>query len=335
MQRVVYRIQQVGWAMGLVIGLSAAGAEPGSAQILNQLLVNGIQIMQISNLSDQQEVALGQEIDQQLQRDKFQISQDRSLTQWVNQIGQRLAQVSQRPSLPFTFQVLEDPQMNAFATMGGFVYITRGAIQAADHEDQVAAVLAHEIAHITSKHALQQVQQAMVAEAGADLLGVGNSRLASVGLELALNRPTSREHELAADREAVSILHRAGYDPRALPQFLAKLLSQPQLPELFSTHPPTPTRLAQLDQLVASYTSSPSPPTSSVAFSSQNPIANPAGDPALFRDSIPEMPVLPGVRSAGSRSTYSTYSTTPRANPGVTPIPQAPIEVMPVLPVIE
>jgi predicted Zn-dependent protease len=266
------------------MGLPASVALPALAVDLSQVLLKGVQILQISNLSESQEVALGRQIDQQLQQSgNLRFSRDPAVIGWVNQIGQRLVPLSDRPQLPFTFQVVEDEDINAFATMGGFVYITTGAIQAAEQEAQIAAVLAHEISHITEKHGLRQLQQAATTQAGAQILGLNQSDIAAVALELVVRRPQSRENEFAADEKGLWILYRAGYDPRALPTFLTKLLNRGHSPEILSTHPATPERIARLNQMIASNQLD------------RNPVNNaPIYQPHTQVEIMP-MPLLPGL----------------------------------------
>lgn len=240
-----------GVSLVLVLALSV----PVAAQSMDwgRLLLQGIQVLQVSNLSDSQEIALGQQINQNLQqRGQIRLGQDPQLIGWINGIGQRLAQVSERPNIPYVFQVVEDPAINAFATVGGYVYITTGAILAAQTEDQVAGVLAHEIAHITSRHGVKQLQQTATARAGAQALGLDNSALAAIAFEVGISRPRSREDEFEADSKGVWTLYRAGYDPYGLPQMLANLLGRSRTPEFLSTHPATPERIARLNQIVVS-----------------------------------------------------------------------------------
>ncbi len=240
---------------GLSLVLVLALPVPVAAQSMDwgRLLLQGIQVLQVSNLSDSQEIALGQQINRDLQqRGRIRLSQDPQLTSWINGIGQRLAQVSERPHIPYVFQVVEDPAINAFATMGGYVYITTGAIAAAQTEDQVAGVLAHEIAHITSRHGVKQLQQTATARAGAQALGLDNSALAAIAFEVGISRPRSREDEFEADAKGVWTLYRAGYDSYGLPQMLANLLGRSRTPEFLSTHPATPERIARLNQIIVS-----------------------------------------------------------------------------------
>ncbi len=269
----------LGLGLWLGISLHLGLTPPAAAQRWGQMVLQGLQIMQMSNLSPTQEVQLGRQIDQQI-LDQFQLSSDANQIARINQIGQGLAQVSDRPNLPYTFRVVQDPSINAFATLGGFVYITTTALRAADSADQVAAVLAHEIAHITEQHALEQMQRGLRAQAGAQLLGLESSDLAALVFELGVNRPHSREDEYIADAKGVQLLLRSGYDPTAMAQFLTKLNQGSFVPELFSTHPHIPDRIARLNQLVPSSGAS-----------------NPDPRPSSARTGVQVMPLLPGIGS--------------------------------------
>ncbi|MEN9215250.1 MAG: M48 family metallopeptidase [Gloeomargarita sp. DG02_4_bins_56] len=212
------------------------------------LLQRGIEIFQWSHLSDRQEVQLGQQIHQQLLAQEFQVHNDPELQRYVTEIGQRLVSVSERPGLPFEFTVVRSPQVNAFATMGGFVYVTTGLLRSADNESQLAGVIGHEIGHITNRHVVRQLQQLAIAQGVSTLLGTDGSRLQAVVIELVLRRPRSREQEFEADRSGLNYLVRAGYDGRGLSEFLAKLQGQGNLPTFLSTHPAPQARIAALRQ---------------------------------------------------------------------------------------
>ncbi len=278
----------------LVILASGSSAH---AQDLGRLLLQGIQLMQVSQLNDAQEVSLGRQIDQQLKnRGEIRLSWDPYWVSRVNSIGQRVAAHSERPHLPYTFQVVEDPAINAFATMGGFVYITTGALKAADNDDQIAAVLAHEVAHISERHGLQQLQQAATARFGAQLLGVNDNNLAALALEVGVRRPQSRENEFIADEKGLWAAYRAGFDPQGMPQFLAKLQSRGSLPDFLRTHPPVPERIARLNQLIAQHgMASPAAQTAPIQGSGGSIL--PPGSPGQTQrteiEILPVLPVLP------------------------------------------
>jgi predicted Zn-dependent protease len=122
------------------------------------LLLQGVQVLNLSNISDRQEVDLGQQMNQEIQQE-VRISRNSQLNSYVEQIGRRLAANSTRPNIPYTFQIVEDPAVNAFATAGGFIYVNTGLLKTADNEAEVASVLAHEMGHIEGKHLIKQMRQ--------------------------------------------------------------------------------------------------------------------------------------------------------------------------------
>ena len=116
------------------------------------VLFQGAQIIQLSNISDKQEVQLGRQINQQLVKSDIKLSRNSQINNYIEGIGKRLAAQNTRTKIPYKFQVVEDDSINAFATAGGYVYINTGLIKAADNEAELASVVAHEIAHIEGRH---------------------------------------------------------------------------------------------------------------------------------------------------------------------------------------
>ncbi len=231
------------WSYGLLSTLVALGlilGTPGPSHALPwfDLIFRGIQIIQISNLSDRQEVALGQRINQQLTSREFRVYRgDPSINEYVDQIGQQLVPTSSRPNIPYVFQVVDNPQVNAFATMGGYVYVTTGLMRAADNEAQLASVLTHEIGHIGPRHAVQQMRQQAIAQGVASVAGLDRNTAVAIGVDLALRRPNSRQDEFEADRLGLANLRDAGYAPIGAINFMEKLVSQRTPPTVLSTHP--------------------------------------------------------------------------------------------------
>ncbi|MCS6959351.1 MAG: M48 family metallopeptidase [Pseudanabaenaceae cyanobacterium SKYGB_i_bin29] len=215
-------------------------------------LLRGVQIIQISNISEQEEVALGGQIDQRIRR-QVKISSNAQANELVKTIGAELVPHSDRPQIPYTFQVVEDPEINAFATLGGYVYVNTGTIAAADNRAQLAAVIAHEIGHIAGRHSLEQLKQAAIAEGILTLVGADRNELVRLGTAIGVTLPRSREDEFDADRRGLFNLARAGYAPQAMPKFMEKLGSAATgLVDLnfLSTHPPVPDRIAFLNSLI-------------------------------------------------------------------------------------
>ncbi len=238
-------------ALMVALGLIVGHVQPTPAFSWLDLIFRGIQIVQLSNVSDRQEVALGSQINQQLLRREVRLYDDPALNDYVDEIGQRLAEVSTRPpseQFQYTFQVVDDESVNAFATMGGFVYIHTGLLDEAENEAQLASVLAHEIAHVTERHALKQIRQTAIAQGLASAAGLDRNVLVGLGVNLALRLPRSREAELEADQLGLKMLGETGYPQSAMVEFMQKLLKDSSPPEFLSTHPATRDRLAAMEQ---------------------------------------------------------------------------------------
>ncbi len=240
------------WRYGLVSLLIATGLVIGTPQVAQgfsfvDLLFRGVQVFQLSNMSDQQEVKLGRKINQQLVENEITLSDNSQLNAYVDRIGQRLVPYSDRPNLSYTFQVVEDDSINAFATMGGFVYINTGLIATADNESELASVVAHEIGHIASRHAVEQMRQRAIAQGLLSAAGLDESNAVQIGVELAVSRPNSRQDELEADERGLRMLRQAGYAPIGMVTFMEKLQRQGGAPPSFlSTHPATGERIQAL-----------------------------------------------------------------------------------------
>lgn len=243
------------WLYGIIsfilaLSISLSCAQPSHSISWLELMIRGIQLVQISNISDGQEVELGQEINRELiDSGQVKIYRDRSIENYINQIGRRLAQQSDRPGIPYTFQVVDDDSINAFATMGGYVYINKGLISAADNEAELASVIAHEIGHIVGRHSIEQMRQRAIAQGLLSAAGLDRSNAIQIGVELALSRPNSRSDELEADRFGLENLIRANYAPAGMISFMNKLLqknSGRSVPTFLSTHPATSDRIKAL-----------------------------------------------------------------------------------------
>ena len=155
-------------------------------------------------ISASEEIKLGQEADKGIVA-SYGLYQDRDLTLYVEEMGESMARISHRPNLPFTFRVLDSPVVNAFAVPGGFVYVTRGIMAYMNNEAELAAVLAHEIGHITARHTAKQYSKSQLAGLG---LGIGKmmsedfaryAGYAEFGVGLLFLR-FSRDNEREADR---------------------------------------------------------------------------------------------------------------------------------------
>ncbi len=239
------------FSLGLGTVSSLELATPASAAIpWFQLLFQGAQLYQVSHLSTQQRVQLGQEIHQQV-LSEYSLDSNPRTNSYVNRIGQRLARVSDCPSTPFHFYVVQDPNINAFSTTGGFVYVNTGLLKAVDNEAQLAAVIGHEMGHICNNDLIHKIQQSDVTQGLASASGLDRSTVANLGLKLAVDLPNSRQDEFNADAKGLQYIERAGYDPHAMIAFLSKLLKASSPPAFLSDHPATRERIAVLQRKIA------------------------------------------------------------------------------------
>jgi beta-barrel assembly-enhancing protease len=215
------------------------------------ILMRGIQVVQLGSMNDRQEIDLGKQIDAQLKSGEVRILNNAAATDYVTQIGQRLIPASDRPNLPYTFQVVDDDGINAFATMGGFVYVNKGLLKIADNEAQLASVLGHEMGHITGKHSIKQMREAAIAQGLLGVAGLDKSQAVQIGVELALRRPHSRRDEFDADQRGLMNVTRARYAQVEMVNFMQKLLaSKSSTPAFLNTHPNTADRISQLNRQI-------------------------------------------------------------------------------------
>jgi beta-barrel assembly-enhancing protease len=236
----------------LTIGMVVGQPQISQAAEWWKLLIQGAQIVQLASMSDAQEASFGAQTNQSLLSGKVHISQNQAVNSYIDRIGQKLARNSARPKIKYTFQVVEDDAINAFATMGGFVYVNTGLIKAADNEAQLAGVIGHEIGHITGRHAIQHLKQAAITQGASSLLGVDRDTYVQMAVQLALTLPNSRQDEYDADRRGLNTMISSGYAPTAMPEFMKKLMrgGGGSSPEFLSSHPAVGERVANLQRMI-------------------------------------------------------------------------------------
>jgi predicted Zn-dependent protease len=219
---------------------------------------------QMSLLSEAEEIAIGQQQDVEIRRE-MGVYDDPELQRYVNDIGQQLARASHRPTLPWSFTIVDSAAINAFALPGGYIYVTRGILAYLDDESELAGVLGHEIGHVTARHAAQAYTRQAQAGIGLAILSIfvpsaaPFADLGSAGLSV-LFLSHGREAELEADRLGVEYGSSAGYDPAGVPRFLATLarihkLSERGVPNWLSTHPDPGSRVVKAEPVANKFAS--------------------------------------------------------------------------------
>jgi beta-barrel assembly-enhancing protease len=246
-RRWIYPLISLTLALTITLGQSLA-AQAGLVDILLRNLPNVVQVVQLSNLSDQKELEFGKQVNAQIARQVRLLPPSAPASVYVNQIGQRMVPSSDRPKIPYTFQVVDDKAVNAFATNGGYVYVNQGLITTADNEAQLASVIAHEMGHIAKKHALQQMKKTAQQRLLLGVTGLDRAKAVQIGVEVALNLPRSRQAEFEADTSGLNTLGRSGYAKSEMVEFMKKLNSSRSSLAILSTHPATSERVARLQQ---------------------------------------------------------------------------------------
>lgn len=249
----------------LAFALSCAAAPAGAFDFSNigKLLETVTKVKDATTeITEPQEIELGEGVASNL-LGAAPLLKKPALQQYVNQVGLWLALQTERPDLPWRFGVLDDANINAFATPGGNIFITNGLLQRMSNEAELAGVLAHEIAHVLKKHHLEAIKKSArtglftdVAVLAVDRKGHNPAiaKLAGAGTEL-YARGLDKDDEFEADRMGVVIAARAGYDPFGLPAMLQILQGiepgNSDLALMFKTHPTPSDRLGLLESLMS------------------------------------------------------------------------------------
>jgi predicted Zn-dependent protease len=242
-------------------GLFQSFLKPNQAapsQTNNAVDLLGLLSQSLEQIDEPKEIEIGRQLAAVLLGAK-PLHPNMALQRYVNRLGRWIGLQSSRPDLPWTFAVLDDPGFNAFATPGGFVFITKGLVDQVADESELAGILAHEITHVVGKHHLKAIRKtaqaglltrALASQLNNHLAGGLSSQLLSLGRDL-YAKGLDQEDELEADRNGVALATRAGFDPYGLVAALQQVRSATPDNPLFalslSTHPATQVRLDQLE----------------------------------------------------------------------------------------
>ncbi len=215
-------------------------------------------------MSESEEISLGEKYNQQV-LEEMAVYADPKLAAYVDQVGQRIARVSHRPQLDYHFTVIDSTTVNAFALPGGYIYITRGILAYLNSEAELAAVLGHEVGHVTARHSVRQQSASTATGIAGSILGAATGVPASQDLFNVFGKAIlsgyGRKQELEADRLGALYLARAGYDPQAMLEVIGVLKNQELFEQqrareegrearayhgVFATHPDNDRRLQEV-----------------------------------------------------------------------------------------
>ncbi len=223
---------------------------------------------ELALISESQEIAMGREADKEIVA-AYGLYPDDRLQQYLQDLGSRIAARTERPGLPWTFRVVDDAAVNAFALPGGFIYVTRGIMTHLNSEAELVTILGHEIGHVTARHSVNQMSKQQLAQIGLVAGMVLSPRVAQFG-NLAqsglgiLFLSFSRADESQSDELALKYMMAAGYDPREMVNVFRMLEGVSQqagggrLPQWLSSHPNPENREAWAARAAAAVKADPS-----------------------------------------------------------------------------
>jgi beta-barrel assembly-enhancing protease len=209
-------------------------------------------------ISDEEERTIGENVSAKV-RARFGVVQDPAIHKYVTLVGMVVARQSERPTIPWTFIVLDTDGVNAFASPGGFVHITRGALGLVKNEAELAGVLAHEVGHVAHKHTINALRKNKAVQMGTNATladrGPYLDQIANKAYDMVLENAFDRGDELDADKASVDYTKKAGYASGTLADFLTRLddrnKDQPARNGLFASHPETKERIDKVRQMAA------------------------------------------------------------------------------------
>jgi len=212
-----------------------------------------------SIISQEKEIAIGKQYSAEIER-SAKLLTDPVVNEYVNRVAQNVARNSDL-KIPLTVKVIDEPSINAFALPGGFLYVNTGLLMAAEEEDQVAGVMAHEMAHVACRHwASQMTKQTFAQFAMIPLIFVPMTYPVYMGvMEAYMNGVPlaflkfSRGAEAEADYLGIQYMYKAGYDPNSYVAFFGKVMEEERrvpgsVPQVFMDHPPTGDRIVKSEE---------------------------------------------------------------------------------------
>ena len=250
----------------ILIAAFLAFAAPAHAQ-LGGLLNKAQQVKDAKskfddlNVTEEEERKIGEDVSAKI-RQRFGVVQSAPVHKYVTLVGTTLAKQSERPALPWTFIVLDTDGVNAFASPGGIIHITRGALGLIRSEAELAGVLAHEIGHVAHKHTVNAIRKNKAVQLGTSETlsdrGPFLDKIANKAYEMVLENKFDRGDEMDSDKVSVTLAEKAGYAPGTLAAFLTRLdernKDMPTQNGLFASHPETKERIDAIKKLAGAKT---------------------------------------------------------------------------------
>ena len=250
--------------LALLVTFSAGPLEAGKKKKKDDVeRIGNRRVAHRSMISQEKEIAVGKRYSMEIDR-SARLIKDPVINEYVNRVGQNLVRNSDA-KIPFTFKVIDNPGINAFALPGGFVYVNSGLLLAAEEEDEMAGVLAHEIAHVTARHWASRMTKASILQMAQIPLMIFTGGLSYPAFYAVWNAygfavpiaflKFSRGAETESDYLGLQYMYKAGYDPEAYIQFFGKLLQESRkspgsMPKIFASHPPTPERILKAEDTI-------------------------------------------------------------------------------------
>lgn len=257
------RISTVLGLMALGLLLQSPAELPAGPREFRARVSDAAQTAEITSDDLAAEIRFGREVAAHI-LGRYKLDRDEKLTRYVNLVGRGVALHSKRSELAFRFAVLDTATVNAFAAPGGYIFVTRGAIELMSDEAELGAVLAHEIAHTSERHIVLELGikgEGQSAQAGiAHLLGaigdptrVAFKQAVDRAMDILFQQGYSQQDEFSADQSGTIILAATGYDPAALVRYLERLKasSPAELKIMDKTHPPFDQRIASLNLVIS------------------------------------------------------------------------------------
>lgn len=216
---------------------------------------------QLAMITEPQEIAMGGEAAKGVAA-QMGLYEDREIQAYVDRVGKKMALKSERPELPWTFAVVDDPTVNAFALPGGYIFLTRGIMSHFNNEAEMASVIGHEIGHVTARHSVEQISKQQLASLTLGLATILSPEvaqygdLANLGLQLMFMK-FGRDDERQADDLGLRYMVDGGWDPKQMPPVfgviseISRAAGSGRIPEWASTHPDPENRAARLSSQIA------------------------------------------------------------------------------------